>query len=60
MKNIIRKWYYKLDFPKKYDAEFEALLNGATLSNNITLKDIESSTQNCPYNLLYALYWWFI
>lgn len=56
MKSIIRKWYYKLNFPKKYDDEFETLLDGATLNENITLKDIESSVENCPYNLLYTLY----
>jgi hypothetical protein len=56
MKQTIKKWYYYLGFPKKYDAEFEALLESAVLDENVTLKDIENSTENCPYNLLYTLY----
>ncbi len=56
MKEIIRKWYYKLGFKKEYDGEFEQLLSSAELKPDIKLEDIASSTENCPYNLLYSLY----
>jgi len=56
MKDIIKKWYYKLGFPKKYEEEFLNLLDGAELTDDIKISDIENSTENCPYNLLYSLY----
>ena len=56
MKDIIKKWYYKLNFPEKYEQEFLKLLEGANLSKEVKLSDIENNTENCPYNLLYSLY----
>ena len=31
MKNIIKKWYYKLSFPKEYDEAFEKILEKSSL-----------------------------
>ena len=56
MKEIIKKWYYKLGFPESYEEEFLKLLEEAKLSDDVKLSDIANNTENCPYNLLYSLY----
>ena len=35
MKEIIRKWYKLLEFPQKYDEEFEKALNEYELPENV-------------------------
>lgn len=40
-KNVIRKWYQKLDFPKIYDREFEAALNRIPISDALTPENFD-------------------
>ena len=48
--------WYGTEKWKKYEEEFLNLLDGAELTDDIKISDIENSTENCPYNLLYSLY----
>ena len=54
MKEIIRKWYKLLEFPQKYDEEFEKALNEYELIENVEVADYEQT--DGKKNLLYLLY----
>ena len=56
VKEIIKKWYEKLEFPKSYDKEFRRALNEYEISDAITLESYDKSCTDGKRNLLSFLY----
>ena len=56
MKNIIKKWYDALSFPKTYDADVEKLLASAELDELTTIEEYAPECHTAEYNLLAYLY----
>ena len=56
VKNIIRKWYNKLAFPKYYDAQFEKALAEIPISDAIDIKTYDKSATDGKRNLLSFLF----
>ena len=55
-KDIIEKWYLKLDFPKEYDREFYKALDSVEVSNDITPQTYPLDCVDGKRNLLSALF----
>lgn len=56
VKEIIKKWYGKLGFPKTYDKEFNAALREYEISDAITLDTYDKTCKDGVRNLLSFLY----
>ena len=56
MKDVIKKWYYKLNFPNSMDVDFEQLLSNATPYAALTIEGYDTKEQDGAKNLLYFLY----
>ena len=54
--DIIKKWYYALDFPREMDEPFEAALASIDIDSDTTVADYEADEKNGAKNLLYFLY----
>ena len=57
MKNIIKKWYERLGFPKKYDEEFYAALSSLKADIPENPKDFRDDEHTAPEALLAYLYY---
>lgn len=55
MKEIIKKWYFLLNFPKEFDESFFEILNKKEI-NPIKIKDYVPNNDDYEYNLLIFLY----
>ena len=56
MKEVIKKWYYKLGFPDDMDEAFESALKKPSLDNTLTVKSYNTKENDGAKNLLYFLY----
>lgn len=56
VKEIIKKWYEKLGFPKVYDKEFKAALREYEISDAITLDTYDKNCKDGVRNLLSFLF----
>ena len=56
VKEIIQKWYEKLDFPKSYDKEFCRALSEYEISDAITIENYDKGSLDGKRNLLSFLY----
>ena len=56
IKAIVKKWYEKLEFPKKFDKEFYAALESIRLTDAMTLDRYDKDSADGKKNLLYYLY----
>lgn len=55
-KEIIRKWYEKIGFPSRYDADFHAALNAYEIDTSITVETYDLKEEDGKKNFLYFLY----
>ena len=55
-KEIIKKWYEKLAFPKEYDKEFYEALENTEISPDLTLDGYDKKCEDGRKNLLAFLY----
>ena len=55
-KEIIKKWYYALEFPNRFDKEFSAALEKYEIDTSITIDDYPTDCEEGDKNLLYYLY----
>lgn len=55
-KNIIKKWYDILEFPKNFDSEFYNVLEEYDIDSNATIENYDISSKDGKKNLLYFLY----
>ncbi len=53
---IIEKWYHKLNFPKRFDAEFYRALREIPISDSITAKNYDYECNDGRRNLLSFLF----
>ena len=56
MKNVIKKWYYKLGFPHGMNTDFEQTLKNAELDETLTVEIYNTKERDGAKNLLYFLY----
>ena len=56
MKNIIEKWYKRLNFPKEYDKEFYAYLDKFVFCDPGTIDEYSTDETDFGKNLMYYLY----
>lgn len=56
MKNIIEKWYKRLNFPKEYDAEFYSYFDKFEFSDPGPIEEYNTDTLDFGKNLMYHLY----
>ena len=56
MKNIIEKWYKRLNFPKEYDAEFYSYFDKFEFSDPGHIEGYSTDTEDFGKNLMYHLY----
>ncbi len=55
-KEIIKKWYNKIGFPKRYDAEFYSALESYEIDESITIDTYDLNCEDGKKNFLYFLY----
>ena len=53
---IIRAWYTRLQFPKEFDAEFDAALSAYTVPADAKIEDYDIKEEDGKKNLLHFLY----
>lgn len=56
VKDVIKKWYLKLEFPKEYDEEFFSALSKVKLPEEITVETYPVTCEDGKLNLLSVLY----
>ncbi len=56
VKDVIKKWYLKLDFPKEYDEEFNDALKLVKLPKEISVETYPVTCEDGKMNLLSVLY----
>ena len=56
MKNIIEKWYKRLNFPKEYDAEFYSFFDKCEFSDPGNIEDYNTDFADFGKNLMSYLY----
>ena len=57
MKDIIEKWYWRLNFPKKYDNQFLASLSELEAVEPVEIEEYVPDSQDLSKNLLFHLYY---
>lgn len=55
-REIIEKWYYRLPFPKYYEAEFKKALPQYKISDAVSIENYDTSCEDGKRNLLSYLY----
>ena len=55
-REVIRKWYKRLPFPREYDSQFESALSSYDISDAITIERYKKSDNEGKRNLLSYLY----
>ncbi|MBQ9965993.1 MAG: DUF5596 domain-containing protein [Clostridia bacterium] len=55
-KDIIKKWYYALEFPSRFDKEFLVALENYEIDTSITIDNYPTDCEEGTKNLLYYLY----
>ncbi|MBR5140515.1 MAG: DUF5596 domain-containing protein, partial [Clostridia bacterium] len=55
-KEIVKKWYEKLSFPKIFDKEFYAALDSIKVTDSMTLERYDKSSEDGKKNLIYYLF----
>lgn len=55
-RNIIKKWYERLNFRKEYDAEFYKALEDVSIPDGLTVDTLDIKREPSCENLLYVLY----
>jgi hypothetical protein len=56
VKNTVKKWYYRLDFPSNMDKDFERLLYDTELNDALTIGSYDTKEKDGGKNLLYFLF----
>jgi len=56
VKNTVKKWYHRLDFPSNMDKDFERLLYDTELNDALTIGSYDTKEKDGGKNLLYFLF----
>lgn len=55
-KEIVKKWYSKLNFPKIYDKEFYSYLDSVRVTDALTIEKYNKNSEDGKKNLVYYLF----